>query len=956
MHLNVFANGSQYGVEASFIRNNTSNAISEVASNVFQLKNNSSKLLSFKLNYSLPAGWSLLGNDEKTYIIDANDSVFVPIRVIPDKFARGGTSYIITVTIVTNNGLHIAAQNWYVSIPSKTNWTVRMPVKHQFFTNDNDSASFQLNLLNEGNSDEEIRLTIIPDRRIVLLKPDESGPALLSYTIPLPAGTDTTILFPVVRKPMLSSTKGKDADLRSTPTKETYSIQVLAKSTTSNGSWSSTAQFTKTGNLMRQNDFAQTSIPLTLEANVYDVMSNGTTMSIDAYGNTTFSRNRLLNYRFQTVFVNNYFNEHAFLGNNHYIGYFDENKSLEIGEVNGWGRSLLSGRGVKGSYRYDKHTLGAMLTRAPGFFRNNNSEGYGLHYNLRLKNLNWNSNYSRNENISAGLGNEIYNTFASVKLNANHQVSGGGGYSLDRNINQTATGYGYDINYSGTHKKINFSAGNTHGSPEYVLARGIDMYTTRTSYHHNQRYSYAFSTQNFKQRPAYFVNGVLVNGNYIRTDRYEFRWGINTPKYSVVFKPSYFWEENQSIRIATRQVGAEYNSKNISNVRFSAMGTMGYAKAVDYSINDFFVSRVSAYARWEKLYLSVRYYYGPVFLAQQKRFINDRINPQSVYLIGTYDYWLNDGKMLIATTGNLLYENYFEKFSVRLRPELFYYTNNGVRFSFYASFFSTSQGANPIYDEQSGREPFEKISSHEMNIGFGVRKQFGIPIPGKKFTSLNAVIFKDLNGNGIQESNEEGVENILVNIRESVAATMTEDSIAMRPDDGEEFISNSKGEITYENIPPGYYNIKCVSLTPNGEWFDAGEQEIKVTSKKPVFIPMTRGTRINGSILVERDRYTSNDNPVDLSRIRVTALDSSGRSYSVLTDNKGDFVINLPIGRYVISVNEAVLGKHFMFTQNKINLDLTKNYQNFTITFNVAERKRKMEIKKFNLNETENNK
>ena len=222
--------------------------------------------------------------------------------------------------------------------------------------------------------------------------------------------------------------------------------------------------------------------------------------------------------------------------------------------------------------------------------------------------------------------------------------------------------------------------------------------------------------------------------------------------------------------------------------------------------------------------------------------------------------------------------------------------------------------------------------------------------------TLNAVIFKDLNGNRIQDANEEGVENMLVNIRAQSVLTASEDSGQIKGENGEDFISNIKGEIKYENIPAGIYRVKCVSLTPNGEWFDAGEQEYKVDSKQILYIPLTRGVRIKGSILIDRDKYSVQESEISLSRIRITALDSTGKSYSVLSDEKGVFVINLPTGQYVLSINESVLGENFTFIQNKINLDLTKNYENFSITFNATERKRKMEVKKFNNYTPENKK
>lgn len=941
------ASTSSFGFDVGFIRNNTSLLSSEVASNVFQLKNNTGKTVRFHLNYSIPAGWTILGQTDKEFQIQSNDSLFVPIRVVPDKFVKGGTSYVITVTIVSDKNVQFAALNWYVSIPAKSNWTVQLPFKHQFFINDNDSSGFQINLRNDGNSDEEIRISLAPDRRLEILRKNDGGASILIFTIPLPAGTDTVLTFPVLRKPNLRANKSIDSDLKSKPSKETYSIQISAKATGSVGSWSGTTQFTKAGNISRYNEFGRSAVPLTLEANVYDVLSNGTTMSLDAYGNTSFSNNRLLNYRFQTVFINNYFNQKSFLGNSHYLGYFDDHASLEIGEVNGWGRSLLTGRGIKGSYHYDKHTLGGMFTRAPGFFKDFRSEGYGVYYNFKIKRFNWSNYYSHNASKTNGLSSELYNSFLSGKINTNHQASIGGGYSIDHVISQNAIGYGYELNYSGSYKKINVSLGNSFGSPTYVLARGINMYTTRTSYAINQRNNYSLTTQNFTQRPSYFINGSLITGNFSRTDRYEFRWGINSPKYSLAIKPAYQWDENRILRVATRVIGIEYNAKNLSNIRYSAMGSMGYAKAVDYALPDFFISRFSSYVRWDKVYLSLRYTYGPMQLAQQARFINDHINPQSLYMVSTYDYWVNNEKVLISTTGNLLYETYFKKITFRLRPEVFYYSKNGIRLSFYASFFSSSQGANPMYDEQSGRNPFEKISDDELNIGFGIRKQFGIPIPGKKFVSLHAVIFKDLNGNHKLDQNEEGVDNMLVNVRALELFNSPDDSSSVKKETGEDFISNKKGEIIYENIPNGIYRIKCSSLIPNGEWFDAGDQDYKVDSKKTLYIPLTRGVRIKGSVLIERDKYSTHEIEVDLSRIRITAIDSSGKSYSVLTGVKGEFVINLPAGQYILSINESALGDNFTFIQNKIELDLSKNVENFSITFNAIERKRKIEIKKF---------
>src|SRR6185295_3924460 len=106
----------------------------------------------------------------------------------------------------------------------------------------------------------------------------------------------------------------------------------------------------------------------------------------------------------------------------------------------------------------------------------------------------------------------------------------------------------YELNYSGSYKNVYLSLGNTFGSPEYIMARGVRMYSSRLSWSKDRKNNFALSTQNFTQRPSYFSNNSLITGYYIRSDRYEFRWGINTLSSTVAIKPSYQWNESPEFR------------------------------------------------------------------------------------------------------------------------------------------------------------------------------------------------------------------------------------------------------------------------------------------------------------------------------------------------------------------------------------------------------------------------
>ena len=64
-------------------------------------------------------------------------------------------------------------------------------------------------------------MSLVPDRRLEILRKNDGGASILVFTIPLPAGTDTFLIFPVLRKPNLRASKSIDSDLKSKPSKET---------------------------------------------------------------------------------------------------------------------------------------------------------------------------------------------------------------------------------------------------------------------------------------------------------------------------------------------------------------------------------------------------------------------------------------------------------------------------------------------------------------------------------------------------------------------------------------------------------------------------------------------------------------------------------------------------------------------------------------------------------------
>ena len=115
------------------------------------------KSQTIKLFLSLPAGWEIMGNLKDDYLIDSNDSLYIPVRLMPRGSVQGGMTYTANAFISLNN-LTIASAVWNISVRKESNWNVNLSSNKVYFTNESDSCSFELRINNTGNSEEELQV------------------------------------------------------------------------------------------------------------------------------------------------------------------------------------------------------------------------------------------------------------------------------------------------------------------------------------------------------------------------------------------------------------------------------------------------------------------------------------------------------------------------------------------------------------------------------------------------------------------------------------------------------------------------------------------------------------------------------------------------------------------------------------------------------------------------------
>ncbi|SJZ42627.1 hypothetical protein SAMN04488128_101158 [Chitinophaga eiseniae] len=174
----------------------------------------------------------------------------------------------------------------------------------------------------------------------------------------------------------------------------------------------------------------------------------------------------------------------------------------------------------------------------------------------------------------------------------------------------------------------------------------------------------------------------------------------------------------------------------------------------------------------------------------------------------------------------------------------------------------------------------------EKYVSISMTKKFNVPlIFRKKYFTLNLLPFFDVNANGTKEAGEQLIPNLQININ----------SIP--------FISDERGAISYRNVTPGNYKLDFGSannvrgVVPASGLF----QTVPVNKDRTVFIPFKRSRVITGRIVISSDSLAKSNFP--RSNIKVIATDSTGMLYSTLTDDMGSYFLNVPAGKYAVSLN-----------------------------------------------------
>jgi hypothetical protein len=943
-----FSPGNNNILQTRFVKQTVEFQKGELISNVLVVTNTSSEKQKFYINFTIPTDWKIITKNHILYELEPGDSLIIPVHAVPREKFKGAVRFLFYVYINDEKGNNIATNFFYCVLKKFIKWTVTVSDNKYYIPNKTMQVPFSVGVVNESSDEQEIFLTATTLRKDILIKDSSNTKDVrfpITMTLKSLADTQYYFTFNKLKEPRNFRLIDLD-DYHFASTGEPKKYRILFNSYSSNVSLNNSVRsgnsidFIELSNNFEVNKYNSFTIPLTVDANIYNILGGQPMMNLYLKGEMYLRDTSLLLYQAQLTYFSNYFSLAPYKNAVLSLGYFHKKFYLMAGNVNsGLLGTYQNGKGIKGEYYIKrKHRIGAFYVASPELFKiMPRIYSYGLSHVFENKIIKTSTIIGQNINQSRNIIVNAANTNIMFRLIKNHSfgIRLGGSQNIRTDTNITKFGYFLGANYSAIFIKNvwNFNISGMYNSPDFGVFR-------------SERINAMMNNQVKLKKLQ-----ILLNNNYYRYKIYStanyYNLLINnqltlTPlnKKAVNYNPFVFYNISSIENFIVHSRGLGFNVSNYDlekNSRYFFNLRSGYNRAIDTLSKDYFFTQAAVYVQYRTFSFMVRYTLGNLTVSKQSFFVMSNRNPQSLGISSRYQHQFKNPsfvyQQLVGYSYNTMTGN-----RINLTPELYYFVRSGWRFRIFTeiNFSKESKFRLPqyyYYINNPELEIKEPEWNHDVFIGLGIRKEFGIPVPFVKPTN-STILFKafyDVNGNSKQDNNETAIENVVIRVGPW------------------EVITDEKGQAKLINIPNGKYNISVFSVADLKGWFPAISDTIVVNNNNELNIPFVRGVKITGKVFVQRDPNSPTaDFKLDVSRIKITA--SNHKVYSTLTDKNGYYELYVPVGKYVLTLDESILGSRLKLMQNNFELNIDDKFDNLFIPFYIVEKPRKIKVIRFDNN------
>lgn len=928
----------------------------QIVSNVLKIVNHDNTSLNFSIDALFPVGWNRIDSKNKIHTAKPKDTVFIPIIILPTKLVNGNTEIIVNTFIIDGDGQQIGNNFFTLTTTKKVAWSIDVKNNTNFyFKNNENTKDFNFSINNSGNYNQDIFLRYTIPRKDLILTDTLLKPITkLSKTFNLLPGENKEIKHKIIASSFNKRNEKRISTNNFLPLTNTQRITRTLIINTSEPKIrkkdlqrKTKINFIKLPNKIEANSYGYPNLPLILDLTAQNILDDRSFLSLNLQGFKQLNPQASLVYFTQLNYSNSFFTNNVFKNAPWYVGYFDDKKSIEIGQVNGdmIGASS-SGKGIKVGYQFnEKHSAGGFYVNSSGFFSSKNSIiSYGGWYKFKYnENIRFRASAGRSSNKFTERVNNSIILQPSVNFLNSHSISLISGFNnLQFKVNdiyQSTNGYLIGTNYSSItfKKKLRYN----------INIRYNDKYFSNGSSERiniSQRLNYqlskgwiAIATNNYQKSKIF-----NRNTNTFLYDQENFFSNVSFSKKTIKgsYQPGVFYEYRNfpNNSFVLRGLSFRYSLYDFEkNLLTSLFTRAGYAKPKNViDSEEYFSLEMSGLFRYQTWSLTGRYNLGTFSSISSQQNQNNFSTPQSLRLSIQNQYLFPNKQFVLESNLIYSYNNIFKNHSLGVFPQLFYFSDSGWRFGLSANYMFTSSDFSSVYDttnigQNSNQMTVGPSVNSNLNINFSLRKEFGIPIPFTKKTAANAkfVSFIDINGNNIKDKDEVSVQNIVIKLNKH------------------EVITNFEGEASIKNVQQGKYKLEILPLEKLNGWFSNTKDSIYINEDGINYIPFVRGIKVYGDISIDRQKIAiTDDKKLDLSRIKISAI-KDDKIYNTLTNKNGRFEFYLPFGSYTITMDEVILNDRFRVTRNNLPVKLRNDQDGAYVSFYILEKRRKVIFKDF---------
>ena len=928
----------------------------QIVSNVLKIVNHDNTSLNFSVDAIFPGGWKRIGSKNKIHIAKPKDTVFVPIIILPTKLVNGNTEIIVNTFIIDEDGQQIGNNFFTLTTTKKVAWSIDIKNNTNFyFKNDENTKDFNFSINNKGNYNQDIFVSYTIPRKDLILTDTLLKPLIEpNKTFTLLPGEQKEIKLKIITKSINERNENRISINNFLPLTNTQRITRTLIVNTSEPKIRKTdlqrktkINFIKLPNEIEANSFGYPNLPLIVDLTAQNILDNRSFLSLNLQGFKQLNSEASLVYFTQLNYSNSFFTNNVFKNAPWYVGYFDDKKSIEIGQVNGdlIGASS-SGKGIKLGYQFnEKHSAGGFYVNSNGFFSSENSiVSYGGWYKFKYnESIRLRASAGRSSNNFTERVNNSIILQPSVNFLNSHSISFISGFNnlqfKVNDISQSTNGYLIGTNYSSTAFKKKLRSN--------INVRYNDKYFSNGSSERiniSQRFNYqlskdwiAIATNNYQKSNIFNRN----TDTFLYTQE-NFFSNVSFSKKTLKgsYQPGAFFEyrnfPNNSFIL--RGLNFRYSLYNFEkNLLTSIFTRAGYAKPKNIiDSEEYFSLEMSGLFRYQTWSLTGRYNLGTFSSISSQQNQNNFSTPQSLRLSIQNQYLFPSKQFVLESNLIYSYNNIFKNHSLGIFPQLFYFSNSGWRFGLSANYMFTSSDFSSVYDttdigQNQNQASIGPTVNSNLNLNFSLRKEFGVPIPFTNKTAASAkfVSFLDINGNNIKDKDEVSIQNVVVKLNKH------------------EVITNFDGEASIKNVQQGKYKLEILPLEELNGWFSNTKDSIFINEDGINYIPFVRGIKVYGDIIIDRQKIAvTDDKKLDLSRIKISAI-KGDKIYNTLTNKNGRFEFYLPFGSYTVTMDEIILSDRFRVTRNNLPIKLRNEQDGVYVSFYIIEKRRKVIFKDF---------